>query len=204
MGFLSASSSITRYRIVEDVPQSLWAEIPDTLRRFAFKDIDQSAEERSFGWSSADNWLDTDWRDGGPQKGDYLVFNLRLETRRVSPAVFKKHFELAIMDAEVDAKAKGQKFVGRSQKKELKEQVRLRLLARSLPVPAVFEVAWSIQRGHVWLGSTNTKVKEMFTNYFTDTFELHLEPLTPFFLAMSHLGQEAAPKLEALEPAVFS
>ncbi|GAB7080370.1 recombination-associated protein RdgC [Megalodesulfovibrio paquesii] len=203
MGFCSASASITRYRIVEEAPSSLWMEIPERLQRFAFKDIDQSAEERSFGWSNADNWLDTTWREGSPQKGDYFVFNLRLETRRVSPAVFKKHFELHLADAEHEARQKGQKFVGRNQKKELKEQVKLRLMARALPVPAVFEVAWNMQTGHVWLASTNSKVKEMFTNFFTDTFELHLEPLTPFFLGLSLLGQEAGPRLEALEPAAF-
>ena len=48
---MSASVGLTRYRIVEeDIPSSLWHEVEDRLKRNAFRDIDASAEERSFGW----------------------------------------------------------------------------------------------------------------------------------------------------------
>lgn len=204
MGFLSASVSMTRYRIMDEVPATLWPEALNLLKKYAFKDIDHSAEERSWGWSAADNWLDTAWRDSSPEKGAYLVFNLRLETRRLSPAVFKKHYELEVMDAEREAKTQGQKFLGRERKKELKEQVKLRLLARCLPVPAVFEVAWNTQAGQVWLASTNSKVKELFVNYFADCFELRLEALTPYMLALHQLGDEAGRRLDSLEATTFS
>lgn len=53
---MSASVGLTRYRIVEeDIPSSLWHEVEDRLKRNSFRDIDASAEERSFGWVSFDN-----------------------------------------------------------------------------------------------------------------------------------------------------
>ena len=97
MGFMSASVGLTRYRIVEeDIPSSLWHEVEDRLKRNSFRDIDASAEERSFGWVSFDNMLDPDFILCPPEKGPYLTFTLRLDTRRVPPAVMKKHFAVAV------------------------------------------------------------------------------------------------------------
>ena len=99
MGLLAASGGFTRYRIVGDVPTQTLREAPDRLKKYAFTDIDHSTEERSFGWVALEDYLDTEWRSAPPEKGHFLAFSLRLDTRRVSPAVLKKHLRLAI-DAE--------------------------------------------------------------------------------------------------------
>jgi len=44
MGFLNASTSFTRYKITEPVPKELWPEIPEKLRMFSFKEIEETAE----------------------------------------------------------------------------------------------------------------------------------------------------------------
>ena len=49
MSFQKASSSFTRFRIIDDIPADLWASIPQKLRQYAFLDIDDIAEERAFG-----------------------------------------------------------------------------------------------------------------------------------------------------------
>ena len=82
MAFISGSTSFTRYRIVEDVPDELWPKIPELLKKFAIKEIDQTADERSWGWVCFDDWLDTALRTAPPEKGAYLTFSLRLDTRR--------------------------------------------------------------------------------------------------------------------------
>ena len=46
MSFLKASSSFTRFRIIDDIPQETWESIPAKLRQFSFTDIDDMAEER--------------------------------------------------------------------------------------------------------------------------------------------------------------
>lgn len=82
--------------------------------------------------------------------------------------------------------------------------MRIRLMARSLPIPAVFDAAWNLQTHRLLLDTTNPKACSLFEDYFLECFELHLEPLAPFFLAMDMLGGEkAASKLEALEPTIF-
>lgn len=204
MGFLSASASFSRYRIASDIPDGLWSEIVDRLRHNRFRDIDDTADERSYGWVAFDNWLDPHFREAPPQKGEFIAFQLRLDTRRVSAAVFKKHFQLALDEALEKAKEQGRKFVSREQKKEIREQVNLRLRARSLPIPAVFEVVWNTSTNHVYLGSTRQQIRNLFEDMFTLTFDLHLEQLTPYFLATTLMGDEKMSALDRIEPATFA
>lgn len=204
MSLISASVSLTRYRILDDVTQQLMLEAPERLKKQAFRDIDHTADERSFGWVSAEDWLDPDWRAAPPEKGQFLVFSLRLDTRRIQPAVFKKHVILAERDYLASIKDEEKRFLSKDRKREIREQVALKLRARSLPVPAVFEAYWDTRSHIVCLASTNSKVRALFEDLFTLTFELTLEPLTPFFLAGRILGEEAVSRLEALESTDFS
>ncbi|WP_285906341.1 recombination-associated protein RdgC [Pseudodesulfovibrio pelocollis] len=204
MSILSASLGLTRYRVMEDVPSDLLRQVPEKLRQFSFVDIDATAEERSFGWTSIDDMLDLNWTQSPPEKADYFAFALRLDTRRIPPAVLKKHTTIALNKELAQNKEQGKNFVSRDRKREIKEQVTLRLRARTFPIPAVFDAIWNPTANRILLATTNAKVRALFEDYFTLTFDLHLEPLTPFFMAMDILGEEAAPKLEHLEPTIFA
>lgn len=203
MGFLSASTSCVRYRILDDIPKGLWPRAGELLQQHSFQDIDQSSEERSFGWVSFDNMLDNAFVSAPLYKGEYLAFALRVDTRRISPAVFKKHYQLALEDLSAKLKEQGKKFIGREQKQELRDQVRQRLMGRTLPIPAVFDVIWNPSTNRVLFASTQEKMRLLFEDLFTLTFELHLEPLTPFYLAWERLTPEQRPLLNNYEPALF-
>lgn len=200
MGFQAGSVSFTRFRVTEEPPQSLWAEIPNRLKRHAFTEIENLPEERGFGWVNIDDMLDSVWAVSPPEKGEFLTFSLRLDTRRVSPAVFKKHFRIAVKEEEAQLVQQGRKFVSKERKKELKELVASRLMARSLPIPAVFDVLWDTRSHEVWLASSSSKVVELFAEMFTDTFELHIEAMTPYVLALHLLGEEARERLDQVQP----
>lgn len=202
MGFLG-NASFTRFRLLDPVPQELWAEIPNKLKQFAFMDIDDTADERSFGWTSFDDMLDTAWQRNIPDKGAYLAFALRQDTRRIPPAVLKKHTMLAIREEEVRVQAQGKKYVARERKNELRDLVKLRLLGRFLPIPAVFDVVWATDSQMVYLASTQQKLIELFLDHFTLSFNLHLEPLTPYSLAASLLKEDQMQLLDSLEPTSF-
>ena len=190
MGLLGASCSFTRFRITDTVPKEFWMEIPSKLKQFAFQDIDDIAEERGWGWTSFEDMLDTQWRSAPPEKGAYLAFALRLDTRRIPPAVLKKHVMIALREEEARIN-------------ELRDQVKLRLMGRFLPIPAVFDVAWATDENIVYLASAQTKLIELFMNHFTLTFDLHLEPLTPYALAASMLDEKSLARLDNLEPTSF-
>lgn len=204
MGLLAASGGFTRYRIVEAVPDQTLREAADRLRKYTFTDIDHSADERSFGWVPLEDYLDTDWRCAPPEKGHYLAFSLRLDTRRISPAVLKKHLRLAIDAEKAAMQETGKAFVSKDRKKEIAERVKLSLMARALPIPAVFEAVWNTLDHVVWLCTTNGKIQELFEDLFTMTFELHLEPQTPAYLAERLIGANRATAIEQLEPSQFA
>ena len=203
MSFQKASTSFTRFRIIDDIPADLWASIPEKLRQYAFIDIDDIAEERAFGWTSFDDMLDTEWKLSPPEKGDFLTFSLRLDTRRIPPAVLRKHVRLALRDEEERIKELGKKFIGRERKKEIQEQVKLRLMGRFLPIPAEFQVVWNMRSGRVYFASTQTKMIEMFLDLFTRTFELRLEQLLPYSLALAMFGEEISAKLDDVQSTKF-
>ncbi|WP_041720514.1 recombination-associated protein RdgC [Pseudodesulfovibrio piezophilus] len=203
MSILSASIGLTRYRVIEEVPQEILKQVPEKLQQFCFVDIDATADERSFGWTNIDDMLDMNWTQSPPEKAEYFTFGLRLDTRRIPPAVLKKHHTVALNKELAHNKEQGKNFVSRDRKKELKEQVVLRLRARTFPIPAMFDIIWNPTTNRIYLTTTNAKVCALFEDYFALTFDLHLEPLTPFFMAMDILGEEAAPRLENLEPTIF-
>jgi hypothetical protein len=203
MGFLNSSQTFTRFRIVDAVPAALWPTIPDRLKRFAFVDIDDSAEERSWGWTEFADMLDTQWNAAPPEKGDYLAFAFRLDTRRIPAGVLKKHTLAAMREEEARMREQGKKYIARARKLEVREQVKLRLRQRFLPVPAVFEVVWATRDNLVYLTSTNNNLLDLFQEYFTRSFDLRLEALSPYALAAGILDEPAMTRLDVLEPTRF-
>lgn len=202
MSFLKSSTSFTRFRITDPVPSSLWAEVADRLRRNSFTDIDELPEERSVGWTSFEDMLDMTFAVNPVEKGVYLAFSLRLDTRRVPPAVIKKHLAIALRKEEAQNREMGKKFVSRDRKAELKEQVMLKLRMRFLPIPAEFQVVWNTAESTVYFASTQQKMLDTFEDLFVRTFELHIVPLSPYELAVARLKDAAL--LDTLEPTQFA
>lgn len=204
MGFLNASSSFTRFSIVDPVPEQLWADIPDLLKKGALLDIDELPEMEAKGWTCFDDYLDTQWVTASPHKGEYLAFTLRIDTRRIPAGVIRKHVTLALKKEKLANLAQGKTYISKERKKEIKEQVTLRLRQRFLPVPAEINVAWSIRKNEVWLASVQNKVIELFMQLFLDTFQLHLQQLTPSALAIQLMGEGQVETIDRIEATVFA
>ncbi|MDR3357879.1 MAG: recombination-associated protein RdgC [Desulfovibrio sp.] len=204
MGFAGSTSSFTRFRILDPVPQPLWQQLPDRLRKYAFRDIDDSQEMSSCGWVSFDNMLDTAWSEIPPQKADYVVFSLRLDRRRIPAGVVKKYMSLAFIEENERLRRQDKSFISRERKKEIREQVLARLRGRFLPVPGEFNVLWLTKRNEVWFASTRESMIDLFLEEFLKTFELHLEQLTPYNMASGVLGGDSPACLDHLEAACFA
>ena len=204
MGFANSSCSFTRFRVLDPVSNDQWRSIPDKLRQYAFQDIDELPEMQAHGWVCFEDMLDTAWRTAPPQKGAYLVFSLRLDTRRIPAGVVKKHVALALREEKERMESQGKKFISRERKKELKEQVLLRLRQRFLPVPAEFNVIWNTTANEVWFASTQGKMIDLFMEFFLQSFDLHLEQLTPYSLAERLLDEADMSQLDRMEPTEFA
>ena len=191
MGFLGSSCSFTRFRVIDPVPDELWAEIPQLLKKGAILDIDETTDSQADGWVSFDDYLDTTWQAGPPQKGAYMAFSLRVDIRRIPAGFVRKYLDLALKREKAENEKNGKKFISRERRKELKEQVQLSLRRRFLPVPGEFNVIWNTANNEIWFASTQTKMLELFAQRFLATFKLHIEQLTPPALALSMLGDAA-------------
>ena len=121
MGFLGSSCSFTRFRVIDPVPDELWAEIPQLLKKGAILDIDETTDSQADGWVSFDDYLDTTWQAGPPQKGAYMAFSLRLDIRRIPAGVVRKYLDLALKREKAENEKNGKKFISRERRKELKE-----------------------------------------------------------------------------------
>ena len=201
---VSSSISFTRFRIIDPITHDLWTQIPDKLRQFAFRDIDDLPEMQAYGWVCFEDMLDREWRTAPPQKGAYLVFSLRLDTRRIPAGVIKKHVALALREEKERMESQGKKFISRERKKELKERVLLRLRQRFLPTPAEFNVVWEPDRNEVWFASTQGKMIDLFMEAFLNTFDLHLEQIEPYSLAEGLLDDVEMGKLDSSESTRFT
>ena len=109
MGILSASCSFTRFKITEPVPKELWMEIPAKTPAIRLSGYRRHREERGWGWTSFEDMLDMQWRSAPPEKGAYLAFALRLDTRRIPPAVLKKYVTIALREEERPHQGQGKK-----------------------------------------------------------------------------------------------
>ncbi len=204
MGFLNSSCSFTRFSLVDPVPGELWSQIPDLLKKACIIDIDELPEMQSKGWVCFDDYLDTEWVTAPPHKGTYLAFSMRIDTRRIPAGVIKKHLTIALKKEKLANLAQGKKYISKDRKKEIKEQVTLRLRQRFLPVPAEFNVIWNTVSNEIWLASVQNSVIEMFMQLFMDTFNLHIQQLTPSALAVSLLGDDKMDAISLIQPTDFN
>ena len=62
---------------------------------------------------------------------------------------------------------------------------------------------WNTQTSRIYLASTQGKVIELFQEQFTRTFDLHIEQLLPYGLALSLLGDDISARLDEVEATRF-
>ena len=202
MSFLRQSTSFTRFLILEELPQSFWNDFPSLLKQYAFVDIDDTTQERSVGWVSFEDILDTTFTKPYTM-GEYVIFAWRIDTRRLSPAIFKKYYTLRLREELASLEKQGKRFLTKDRKLELKEQIRIMLFARILPIPAHFEVVWSTRKNIIYFASTQKKIVDSFVEYFIRSFSIEITPLTPSQQAYIMLPEHRHAVLEQIQSTDF-
>ncbi len=127
-----------------------------------------------------------------------------MDKRKIPAGVIRKHVALALRQEKEELRARNKTFISRERKKEIKEQVLLRLRQRFLPVPGEFNVIWLLEKNEVWFASTQSGMIDLFTEEFLQTFDLRLDQLTPYMLAVTMLDEDALLRLDRLETTQFA
>jgi hypothetical protein len=177
MGLLKGAFTFSQFRLMDRLPEPFSERIDQQIRKYAFQDLTKSSEEKNLGWTGLDNVLDTDFRHASYIWGDYLLFSLRIDRRMIPPSLLK----LRILEAEKQYLAeKKQKKIDRHRREDIGERVRLDLLNHTQPVPAFYEICWSVSGQSVLFTSLSDKVIDDFQDLFKRSFDRVPCPFVPW------------------------
>jgi hypothetical protein len=196
MGILSNSVSICQFRVVGNLPAGdLFAWVAERLTKNGFTSIDQGTAELSIGWVEMDDHRASAfavpaafWRD------HYLALTLRQDRRTIPPALLRAHMKLAERD--FIAANPGYTRVPKQKREELRDAVRTALLARTLPVPSVFDAVWDLDKSVLTLATLSAKTLDQFETHFKKTFEgFRLVAIHPYARAEAVIPGQHKPAL---------
>ncbi|MGR0482200.1 MAG: recombination-associated protein RdgC [Candidatus Electronema sp. V4] len=198
MGLLAGSASFTRFTVEGELPGNAWDFIAEQVTKHSFKDIDDTLDELSIGWVSVGDMFDSRFAYGSYAAGDYVTLAMRVDERKVSGAVLKK------FAAKEEARIKEEKDLrrlSRTVRLEIKERIKAELMRKSPPVPAAYDLCWNVPKGTVLFFSNGRKPLALLEELFKETFGLSLVMQVPWNSALQLLDEQAAAKLETLQPA---
>ncbi len=197
MGIMSNTASICQFRVAGDLPEgNLFDWIAECLDKHAFTGIEDGAEELSVGWVRTDDYQLSDFGGAQPFRRDhYASFTLRKDQRRIPTALLKAYQRVA--EHEFLSANPGFFKVPKQKREDIRDAVRLGLLARTLPAPAMYDVVWDTRSGLVTLASLSAKVIDQFETEFKKSFPgLRLLMIHPYARAGAIVPDELQAELE--------
>jgi len=202
MGILSNSVSICQFMVVGDLPAGdLFSWASENLSRHGFQPIDQGTAELSAGWVHSGNHRESSFAAPADFWHDhYMAFSLRQDRRRLPAALLKAY--LQVEEHEFLSANPGLRWVPKQKKEELRDKVRTQLLARTLPVPAVYDAVWDSRTGLLTFAALGRPAMEAFETEFKKTFSgLRLVAVHPFARAEKDVDGPLQPALRTFNRA---
>ncbi len=200
MGFLTGSASFVRFGVEGELPENGWDFIADRVASFSFKDIDDTFDEYSIGWVSVLNMFDSDFAFGSYASGDYVTLTLRIDERKVSPAILKKFVQ---KEEERIKKEKQIPKIGRSLKVEIKERIHTELIRKAIPVPSVYDLCWNLSESNLLFFSTNKKAHALLEDFFKESFGMLIMQQIPYITAEKLLDKDDVERLARISADIF-
>ena len=200
MGFLKGSASFVRFEVEGQLPEDALDFIAERIKGYAFRDIDDSYDEYSIGWVSVVNMFDASFAYASYAVGDNIVLTLRVDERKVSPAVLKKMVQ---KEEERVRQEKQMPKLSRGMKVEIRERVKSELTKKALPVPATYDLYWNLSDNTVFFFTTNKKLHAVLEDFFKEVFGLTLRQRIPYLIGLSLLEKDEAARLERITPQLF-
>ncbi len=199
MGFLSASTSVVRFVAIAPARMER-ATIAKAVTKRAFRESEAGVGDprQSWGWVTVHDPLLTAFTPADLFFHHYLVLGFRYDKRLVPPKLI--WLERRRLENERKA-ARGVTKLGAAERREIKDEIAERLVARALPTPRIFDVVWNLQTGRVYFSGKFRAAREAFGDCFRDTFGVAPLPLIPY-LAAEHVGLESRQieAVRAVEP----
>ena len=187
MNLLSASVSITRYKVEGQLKAPVLETVARALYENAISDIDDQAPERVSGWTSFEKPYQPDFKGSSFVYGAYLIFALRIDKKAIPAKVVQKHF--MIESARRLAKS-GRQYLSRDEKQRIKDQVVDGLSLKVPATPNVYDILWNYEESFLWFFSNLKAANEELETLFLRSFDLTLVRMFPYMAA--HLNADLA------------
>jgi hypothetical protein len=200
MGLLSRTATFVRYSVEGKLPDNFWEFAAERIRQFAFQDIDDTFDEYSIGWVAVDNMFDASFAHASYAVGDYIVMSMRIDERKVSKTLLQK---FSLKEEERIKKVKQIPRLNRSERVRIKEDVRLQLVKKSLPLPSVYDLCWNLADNTVLFFSISTKAQSVLEDLFKECFGLTIILQVPYLSATNLLEASLQERLQDVRPQVF-
>jgi DNA recombination-dependent growth factor C len=199
VGFLSASTSVVRYVAVAPARMDRDA-IAKAVTKRAFRESDPEIGDprQAWGWVTIHDPLLVTFTPSDLFFHHYLVLGFRYDKRLVPPKLL--FLERRRLENERKA-GRGLTKLGAAERREIKDEIAERLVARALPTPRLFDVVWNVDTGRVYFSGKLRAAREAFADCFRETFGVAPVPLIPY-LAAEHVGLGArdVDAVRAVEP----
>lgn len=203
MGAFAGTLTMTCYYVQGEIPSDFRESFIAALEKHRFKDIEVELDhEESIGFVNAADPFDTEFELNKVLWGSYLVFALRHDVIRLPATAFKMHLKKA---ADEYRKKTGKEKLSKGELEEVKERLERQLRKKALPNIKTYDVVWNMDRGVLWLWTTNKKMNEQFVDLFQEAFGLLPLEKNPYSqIEKMGFEEDFLSRVIELEPAAMS
>ena len=185
MNLLSASISITRYKVEGRLKTPVLETVASGLKKNAVSEIDDQSLEKAVGWTSFEKPYQPDFSGSTYAYGSYLVFALRIDKKTIPSKMFKKHF---MIESARRLAESGRQYLSRNEKQSIKDHVINRLNLKIPATPNVYDIIWDYEDSVLWFFSNLKAANEELETLFLRSFDLTLIRVIPYTAALLASG----------------
>ncbi|MGI9568894.1 MAG: recombination-associated protein RdgC [Desulfobulbia bacterium] len=180
MSLLSASVSITRYKVEGQLEAPVLETVAKALNENAISDIDDQAPEKVSGWTSFEKPYQPDFNGSSFVYGAYLIFALRIDKKAIPAKVVQKHF---MIESARRLSESGRQYLSRNEKQRIKDHVIDGLSLKVPATPNVYDIIWNYEESFLWFFSNLKAANEELETLFSRSFDLTLVRMFPYTAA---------------------
>lgn len=191
------------WRAIDSLPPHFDDLVGRNLPRHAFKPVNtERGELRSMGWVNIRQLLDTRLTLPKVMHDGTLALGLRIDRITINMRLFKA--TLAEEVAKISKEKKREKL-SREEKSAIEDSVKQKLIQNQIPSTSIYEMSWHLESGTILFTGGGDKLNTEFSDLFTETFTVSIEPQYPYYRAeryakKQHLDRE----LMEVYPAPFT
>jgi len=202
MSLLSASVSITRYKIEGKLKTPVTETVAAALKKNAISEIEDQSAETMSGWTSFEKPYQPDFRGSNFVYATYLVFALRIDKKTIPSKLIQKHF---MIESARRLAESGRQYLSRNEKQTIKDHVVEALYLKVPAVPHIYDIIWNYEASVLWFFSNLKAANEELETLFIRSFGLTLIRMFPYTAAQlsSDLSDTEQDILLKLAPTSF-